>query len=179
MIKNERQYQITKSQLKAFEESLKNVTEHLLADSTSELAKVHRDALESQREQFLSDIGEYERLRSGEVSQFVVNNINEVPQVLIKARIALGLTQKELANRLEVKEQQVQTLGSRKLLECDNEHFEAGDIGSWSGNPWRIICSNRKTNDERAAKKTFRYGAYQRIAATTHFAAQLIIGLRK
>lgn len=47
-------------------------------------------------------------LRSGEESVLTLDSFAELPLALIKARVALGLTQKDLADRLGVKEQQIQ-----------------------------------------------------------------------
>jgi transcriptional regulator with XRE-family HTH domain len=109
MIKNERQYRVTKAQLRAFEESLEQVgSEAVPANVEPKLFADAQAALSSQREDLLAEVEEYEALQRGEVTRFVAESIGEVPRILIKARIALGLTQRELAARLEAKEQQVQ-----------------------------------------------------------------------
>jgi len=72
------------------------------------LLEVQRRALESQRDELRSEVEQYESLREGKISTLVVEDFAELPTALIKARIAQRLTQKELAQRLGVKEQQVQ-----------------------------------------------------------------------
>ena len=51
---------------------------------------------------------EYEELQSGKVTTPDLGYIAVVPRDLIRARIAAGLTQKDLAQRLGMAEQQIQ-----------------------------------------------------------------------
>ncbi len=53
-------------------------------------------------------LAEYEALRAGQVSVLELDSLADLPEALIRARIAAGLTQKNLAARLGLKEQQVQ-----------------------------------------------------------------------
>lgn len=50
----------------------------------------------------------YEHLRSGFVETLTVSRLEDVPALLIRARIAQGVTHAQLAVRLEVKPQQIQ-----------------------------------------------------------------------
>lgn len=106
MIRNERQYRITKTQAQKFEEALNGLMSR--RDGDPLLLQLESDALESQLEELREQIEKYEGLRSGETSSIVVNSFEELPHALVKARIALGLSQKDLAERLGMKEQQVQ-----------------------------------------------------------------------
>lgn len=110
MIKNERQYRITKAQIAKFSSALDSLREEAQTDQSVHplLKKAERDALESQRSELCALVEEYEALKAGEYSVLEVNSFEELPQALIKARIAAGLTQKELAQRLELKSQQIQ-----------------------------------------------------------------------
>ena len=54
------------------------------------------------------EIEEYEHLRAGNVPVVEIESLDELPDGLIKARIASGLSQKDLAERLHLKEQQIQ-----------------------------------------------------------------------
>jgi transcriptional regulator with XRE-family HTH domain len=109
MIKNERQYKITKSQLSKFEEALiemikaKNIAnqEDLL------LRQVQVEALQSQVDELKEVIQDYEALITKPIIH-ELNSIESLPLILIKARIAAKLTQKELANQLGLTEQQIQ-----------------------------------------------------------------------
>src|SRR5262249_45092412 len=53
-------------------------------------------------------IAEYERLKAGQIPVIRIESFDELPEGLIKARIAAGLSQKDLADRLHLKEQQIQ-----------------------------------------------------------------------
>lgn len=106
MIKNERQYRITKSQAEKFQSAL----DRLKADTSKDalLAQLERDALQSQLDELLDQLRQYDELRSGRQSVIEVSSFDELPNALVKARIASGLSQKDLADRLAMKEQQVQ-----------------------------------------------------------------------
>jgi transcriptional regulator with XRE-family HTH domain len=106
MIKTERQYQVTKAQAEKFEAALRHAEARSYPDPL--LAQLERDALRSQFEELRDQLAEYDRLRSGSVREISVDTLDQLPQALIKARIAAGLSQKDLADRLGLKEQQVQ-----------------------------------------------------------------------
>ena len=108
MIANERQYRITKSEAQKFAASLAKFNAQPPTDLHPLLVKAQRDALASQFEDLQEDLLEYETLRNSGQTGLDLENILELPNSLIKARIAMGLTQKELAERLGLKEQQVQ-----------------------------------------------------------------------
>lgn len=109
MITNERQYRITKGWLKRFEASA------ALHDQREPNLGVHprihqavTDALRSEAEVLREQLQEYERLRAGRVKQRTLRSLNELPKAIIEARIAAHVTQKGLADRLGIAEQQVQ-----------------------------------------------------------------------
>ncbi len=106
MISNERQYKITKTQAEMFSRAVQDATVRSGVDPL--LQKLERDALRSQLQDLEQEIREYESLRSGEESILTLDSFAELPRALIKARIASGLTQKDLADRLGLKEQQIQ-----------------------------------------------------------------------
>lgn len=109
MIKNERQYRITKSQADKFALSLAhNASSPSNTQLHPLLQKAQQDALRSQFEELQAQIEEYEALRSGKHHVLEVASFSELPRALIQARIAAGLSQKELAERLGIKEQQIQ-----------------------------------------------------------------------
>lgn len=106
MIKNERQYKITKSQIAKFEAALAELTERSGADAR--LRKLEEDALRSQLDELRSDVERFEQLRSRGRGPIHLESFDELPRALVEARIAAGLSQKELAKRLGMKEQQIQ-----------------------------------------------------------------------
>jgi len=110
MIKNERQYRITKAQIDNFVRALEELAEH--SDSSqqvhSKLQKAQEDALRSQFTALRRQIEEYEALKSGQQVVLEIESLEQLPLALIKARIAAGLSQKNLAEQLGLKEQQIQ-----------------------------------------------------------------------
>jgi len=110
MIQNERQYKITLTKLREFEDSIAEL-KTLPAPTTrnEELDyQLYFDAFTSQIEEFKEEIAAYEKLKQGETEQLPIDLFEKLPEALIKARIARGLTQEQLADRLNVKPQQVQ-----------------------------------------------------------------------
>lgn len=107
MITNERQYAITRARAEQFRESLAQS-----GKSGDNLDPVVRRAmrlgLQSQLKDLQAEIAEYEALTAGNTKKFVLNSLADLAVGLIKARIARGLTQKELADRLNINEQQIQ-----------------------------------------------------------------------
>ena len=110
MIKNERQYRITKSQAAKLEAALER-----LASPSGEAASVpprllqaQADALRSQLADLQAQLEAYDALRSHQQTAFSVDSFEDFPRVLIQARIAAGISQRELAERLGLKEQQIQ-----------------------------------------------------------------------
>lgn len=114
MIRNERQYKITKTQTerfrKALDDLLANSRAAAPADSVNDQLKrkLQEDALRSQLTDLQDDLREYENLQRKPAEAIEVESLEELPDILVKARIAAGLTQKGLAEKLGLKEQQVQ-----------------------------------------------------------------------
>jgi ribosome-binding protein aMBF1 (putative translation factor) len=111
MIKNERQYRITKSAAEQFELALAELPKgsDQNREPNSQLwEELEKNALQSQLDTLHREIEEYELLQSGQEPILELQSLDELPRSLIRARIAAGLTQKELAARLGLPEQQVQ-----------------------------------------------------------------------
>ena len=130
MIKNERQYRITRAQAARLKKSLEAARkrgggngEEPLGPSASVtvreqagvygglhplIAKAQEDAMSSQLVDLEEELRDYETLKAGGFDLDALKSVGEIPRMLIKARIAKGLSQKELAERLGLKEQQIQ-----------------------------------------------------------------------
>lgn len=65
-------------------------------------------ALQSQAENLRNQIMEYEKLRSGAVRILEGQGLQQLSAILVQARIAKGFSQKDLADLLGVREQQIQ-----------------------------------------------------------------------
>ena len=110
MITNERQYKITRSQADRFQRAIDDNQAGLYdrADVHPLLMQAERDAMESQLTDLRAELAEYESLKSSNPPMITINSFDELADGLIKARIAGGLSQKDLAQRLGLKEQQIQ-----------------------------------------------------------------------
>jgi len=109
MITNERQYRITKGWLKKFDAAAAlHEQSNPPPDVHSAIHQAGTDALRSEAEALRAQLEAYERLRAGRVKQRNLNSLRELPKAIIEARIAAHVTQKGLAKRLGVAEQQVQ-----------------------------------------------------------------------
>lgn len=107
MIKNERQYRITKAQADGLSRTLEGLSQR--AEGVHPLiAKAQEDALKSQIEELQGELRDYESLLSGRFEPDDLRAVAHLPTMLIRARIAQGLSQKDLAERLGLKEQQIQ-----------------------------------------------------------------------
>ena len=113
MIQNEHQYKVTKGEI----DKLQQVIDRLLAQqniSPSQLAGMQNSFQtqidsrpETLRERMQMEIQAYDDLKAGKV-EITMGSIEDLPKVLIQKRISLGMTQKELAAKLGIKEQMVQ-----------------------------------------------------------------------
>jgi len=108
MIRNERQYRITKAQLEKFERGFAARSPTPPPDIHPRIAQAQRDAISSQMDELREELAAYDALQSGRANVLELASLDELPEALIKARIAAGLTQRDLAERLQMKEQQVQ-----------------------------------------------------------------------
>ena len=110
MITNERQYRITRKKALEFAGAIEafDAGADARADVHPRLLQAEREAMESQLADLRAELDEYEQLKSADLSVIPVASLEELAEGLIKARIAGGLSQRSLARRLKLKEQQVQ-----------------------------------------------------------------------
>lgn len=108
MIRNDREYRITKAQATDFEKALAALDADTGSKVHPKIRKAQSDAVRSQLTDLHAQIADYEALRDGRRGAVELSSLDELPRALIEGRIAAGLTQRELAGRLGVPEQQVQ-----------------------------------------------------------------------
>lgn len=110
MILNERQLAHARTQADRFRAALEALDQGSLdaTDLHPAIKAAQIDAVRNDLNLLESEIRQYERLRSGEVRRFDVSALAGLPMALIQARIAAGLNQRQLAERLGLKEQQIQ-----------------------------------------------------------------------
>lgn len=107
MIQNERQYRITQTKLREFEQDLASLNP---PDPSLHPRQIvgWTNSYNLTIRQLKQELADYEQLKSGHIVTFVLGSLNDLPTTLIKARIAAGMTQKELADQIGVREQQIQ-----------------------------------------------------------------------
>ena len=106
MIRNETEYREAVKRIKEESKRLMDQQKKLgEMDLSREQIKRAMDPMRSFHEQLKEEVASYERLRRREFEE--VRNFAGIGQLLIALRIAQGLSQRELAFRLEVHESQV------------------------------------------------------------------------
>lgn len=110
MIYSDKQYAISEGQLSKLRDALATAqSEH--SDATDEqgwLRDAQTNAIKSQIATLEAEISHYELLRSGEITFAKAHSLENLPSVLVQARIAAGLSQTDLAERLGMRAQQIQ-----------------------------------------------------------------------
>ena len=126
MILNERQYKISKAKYSEFAEA---VDSFVLEEATQRtgspvIAKAELDALQSELDALSDQLKEYEALKSGAVTVLKADSLEELPMLLIRARISKGLSQRQLAEALGLKEQQIQRYESERYATASLRRLE-------------------------------------------------------
>ena len=124
MITNERQYQISQAQVAKFRAAI-DAPATSMRTLHPRARKALREAAQSQLDDLLAEVADYERLRDGRLTTITAESIAELAPALIKARIMRNWTQKELADRLSVAEQQVQRLEATQYKGVSVERLQA------------------------------------------------------
>ncbi len=106
MIRNEAEYQQARERLAAEKKRLDELADRLAAAGLgADERKRVLDPVVSFHQQLEEEVASYERLVRGDFGE--VENLHGLGQMLIGLRIALGLSQRQLAERLGVHESQV------------------------------------------------------------------------
>jgi transcriptional regulator with XRE-family HTH domain len=111
MLQNEREYQNTKIQLAKLEAARQSAEAGL--ESRPDLPEVmrqgHLNGIALLIGDLRAELSDYEKLRDGRVRSLALDSVlSQLPETLVRARIARGWTHKELAQALGISEQQVQ-----------------------------------------------------------------------
>ena len=102
MIKNERQYRITKSRVDELRRSIAELTNADLSEGLDPaMRELQLDALRSVLADLEGELADYDALH--DTTEFEATGLNQLPVTLIRARIARGLTQRQLAERVGLK----------------------------------------------------------------------------
>lgn len=124
MIGNEREYRITTAAIKRFEGALDRLEEGS-AERHPLRQQALRDSMAGEVQTLREQVAEYDALRGGQVTVLEADSLRELPDALIRARIATGLTQKALAARLGLKEQQVQRYEATRYASANLARLQA------------------------------------------------------
>lgn len=124
MIKNEKQYEYSLECAKRFEYSITVVEQdEAWKKRDPERWQLDIDVKKSHLMALQEEIAEYEKLSNCDQSQSIkipVENFNKLPDVLIKARIAAKMSQKELADILGFEEQ--------RIKECEDKDYQCASF---------------------------------------------------
>ena len=96
MIRSDKELAVSRRKLREAEEA------------ASQSEGTARKTLERFADDLRAQVDEFEVVRSGQLARFLVHGIDQLGDALIKARIAKGWTQQQLAEALDVSAQQVQ-----------------------------------------------------------------------
>ncbi len=113
MIANERQYRMTKAWLERFEEGL-TYADEAAAGLDPLLQGAMRDQYTGQVAELREQLAHYDALQAGHIRTLALRSLDDIPLILVQARIAAGLTHKQLATLLAMPEQQVQRYEARE-----------------------------------------------------------------
>lgn len=120
MITNERQYRLTRAHAKKLRGAIEafDAKPALASGIDPLIVRAQFNALKSQHEELMDQIAEYERIKSAPASELSAKSLDELPEVLIKARIAQKLSQKDLAQRLRMKNSRSSAM-RRSDIKCE------------------------------------------------------------
>ncbi len=105
MITSDNQLKVSRGKLGQFTSTLGKLETEV---NPNPIALARIGAIRDQIASIENEISEYERLRSGKVKEIQTESLLDLPNALVKARIARSITQTDLAELLGVKPQQVQ-----------------------------------------------------------------------
>lgn len=106
MIRSENEYQAAVARLKEESQRIKEQQKQLQGmELSKEKIKRVLDPVRSFHEQLKEEVASYERLKRGEFDE--IRNFEGLGRLLVALRIAQGITQRELAERLGVHESQI------------------------------------------------------------------------
>lgn len=107
MIRNDKGYRHSKKRLSELETELQGLSSTRRSAERDEVASAVIDALRMQIEDMQREISEYEDLKEGRLLSFGADDLDSLGELIVKARIARGLTQAELGELLGMTQQQV------------------------------------------------------------------------
>jgi ribosome-binding protein aMBF1 (putative translation factor) len=107
MITNERQARIAAGKIRKLEREKERI-EGKAVEGNPTLQKALVEGVRSQIQEMKEDLEAYEKIKSGEKRVLALGRLEDLPNVLMMARVAQGMSQRGLAQKLGMKEQQIQ-----------------------------------------------------------------------
>ena len=107
MVKNERQYKITRRRADEVRNTIGELHRTALTEGLQpEMRELQLDAARGMLGDLEAELAEYDALRDATLIE--ATGIEQLPTALIRARISCGLTQRQLAERVGLQEQAIQ-----------------------------------------------------------------------
>jgi len=115
-ILNHRDYRSAKTQIAQLSQALgpNGVIEDIASHLPADVAAARQQTLKTELQRLQADVAAYEKLRGQEINSDPEIDVDDLGLLPIIARITRRLSQRELAERLEMKEQQVQRYESER-----------------------------------------------------------------
>ena len=126
MITNEREYRITKNSAEKFRSALDKFDDIAALESGLDpmIVKAQRESLESQYKELKGLLRQYENMKSGSIRDLSGSAIEDIGTKLVMARIVAGLSQRQLAEKLGLKQQQIQRYEADKFQSASLRRLE-------------------------------------------------------
>ncbi|MBX2930868.1 MAG: hypothetical protein KF781_02845 [Chitinophagaceae bacterium] len=105
MIKNEKQYRVSKNKLKELHNKLNELKTNKKRTFSQNMVLA---SMQNIKEEIEGEIKAYENLKTSQKIQFKETSIEQLPQLLTEYKIANHLSNKEFSEQLNLKEQQLQ-----------------------------------------------------------------------
>jgi len=122
MITNEKQYRSARAAIDRFNEEIA-VLRAAKDGVHPALRRAQIVGIESQIAELAAEVSEYEALQSGAVTSFEAEGLADLPDILIRARIARGMSQRDLAVFVGVAEQQIQRYEAERYRSASLERL--------------------------------------------------------
>jgi len=124
MINNKRQLTIAKNNLKNSYKAIDNLNSKLTGNVDEDFfIKSNISSINKRIKIIENEIAEFKKLNSNNIEFLKFDSIKELAEGLIKVRIASGLTQKEFAEKIGIKEQQIQRYEQHNYLKANFERI--------------------------------------------------------
>ena len=122
MITNEKQYRSARAAIERFSTEIADLRN--ARDSVHPaLRRAQIAGLESQVAELKDEVQEYEHLQSGAVTTFEAEGLADLPDILIRARISRGMSQRDLGTFVGVAEQQIQRYEAERYRSASLERL--------------------------------------------------------